>query len=107
MRLSVFLRDGCVLRECVDPATAPVGENWTLVEEIAAPVLDTMIRNQGWHFMWVDRPCSRKGFGTTEEGAIQRALPHALNAVASRFNAAELVSLQVNKSLGVNMAIVT
>jgi hypothetical protein len=66
-----------------------------------------MIRQQGWHFMWVDRPCSRKGFAKTEEAAIQRALTHALRAVASRFNAAELVSLQVNRSLGLTMAIVT
>jgi hypothetical protein len=104
---SVFLRKGCILPERLDPLTAPVGENWTLVEEITAQVLDTMIRHQGWHFMWVDRACSRKGFGSTEEGAVQRALTHALRAVASRFNAAELVSLQVNRSLGLNMAIVT
>lgn len=104
---SVFLRKECVLPERLDPLTEPVGENWTLVEEIAAPVLDTMIRRMGWHFMWVDRPCSRKGFGTTEEGAVQRALAHALRAVAGRFNAAELVSVQVNRSLGLHMAIVT
>jgi hypothetical protein len=77
------------------------------VEEITAPVLDTMIRRMGWHFLWVDRPCSRKGFGTTDEGAFQRALTHALRAVARRFNAAELVSIQVNRSLGLHTAIVT
>jgi len=104
---SVFLRKDCILPERLDPLTAPVGENWTLVEGIDAPALDTMIRHQGWHFMWVDRPCSRKGFGTTEAGAVQRALTHALRAVANRFNAAELVSLQVNRSLGLNMAMVT
>jgi hypothetical protein len=104
---SVFLRSECILPERLDPLTATIAENWKLVEEIPAEVLDTMIRQRGWHFMWVDRPCSRKGFGKTEEGAIQRALTHALHAVASRFNAAELVSLQVNRSLGLNMAIVT
>ncbi len=104
---SVFLRRDCILPERLDPLTEPVGESWTLVEEITAPVLDTMIRRMGWHFLWVDRPCSRKGFGTTDEGAFQRALTHALRAVARRFNAAELVSIQVNRSLGLHTAIVT
>jgi hypothetical protein len=104
---SVFLRKECILPERLDPLTEPVSENWTLVEEITAPVLDTMIRRMGWHFMWVDRPCSRKGFGTTGEGAVKRALTHALRAVASRFNAAELVSVQATKYLGLHIASVT
>jgi hypothetical protein len=77
------------------------------VEEITAPVLDTMIRHQGWHFMWVDRPCSRIGLGMTEENAAERALTRALKRVARRFNAAELVSVQAARHLGLHTAIVT
>ena len=104
---SVFLRKDCTLPERLDPLTEPVGENWTLVEEITSPVFDTMIRQMGWHFMWVDRACSRMSFGTTEEGAVQRALARALAGVARRFNAAELVSVQMNRRLGLHTAIVT
>ncbi len=104
---SVFLRKECVLPERLDPLTSPVGEKWALVEEITAPVFDTMIRRMGWHFMWVDRACSRIGFGTKEEGVVQRALARALAGVAKRFNAAELVSVQMKRSLGLHIAIVT
>ncbi len=104
---SVFLRKQCILPEPLDPLTEPVGENWTRVEEITAPVFDTMIRQKGWHFMPVDRPCTRKGFGLTEEGAARRALVRALKGVARRFNAAELIAVQVTKHLGFHIANVT
>jgi hypothetical protein len=104
---SVFLRKECILPDRLDPLREPVGENWTLVEEITAPVFDTMIRQMGWHFLWVHRPCTRRGFGQTEEGAVQRALAHALKGVARRFNAAELISVQASKTLGIHMANVT
>ena len=76
-------------------AREPVGEHWTLVEEITAPVFDTMIRQQGWHFLWMHRPSRRRGFGLTREEATERALTGALKGVAKRFNAAELDSVQV------------
>jgi hypothetical protein len=104
---SVFLRNGCILPECLDPLREPVGENWTLLEAITAPVLDTMIREVGWHFLWVLRPCSRRGFGLSEEDASQRALARALKGVARRINAAELVSVQAARHLGLHTAIVT
>ena len=104
---SVFLRTSCILPERLDPLTAPVGENWTLVEEITAPILDTMIRRMGWHFLWVLRPCSRRGFGLTEEDAARRALARALKGMARRFNAAELISVQATKHLGFHVANVT
>ncbi|MGO8758643.1 MAG: hypothetical protein ACLQG3_11010 [Terracidiphilus sp.] len=104
---SVFLRKQCILPERLDPLTEPAGENWTLVEEITAPVLGTMIRQMGWHFLSVHPPRSRKGFGLTEEGAAQRALARALRGVAKQFNAAELVSVQITKSLGLHFANVT
>ena len=57
---SVFLRKKCILPDRLDPLREPAGDNWTLVEEITAPVFDTMIRQMGWHFLWVHRPCTRK-----------------------------------------------
>jgi hypothetical protein len=104
---SVFLRAKCILPVPLDPLTEPVGENWTRVEDITAPVFDTMIRQKGWHFMQVDRPCARRGVGLTEQGAVGRALAHALSGVAARFNAAELISFRVTKYSGFYIAGVT
>lgn len=104
---SVFLRKECILPERLDPLTEPVGENWTLVEEITAPVLDTMIRRMGWHFLCVLRPYYRRGLGITEADAVRRALARALRGVARQYNAAELVSVQATKYLGLHIANVT
>ncbi len=104
---SVFLRKECVLPERLDPLREPVGENWHLVEEITAPVFDTMIRRMGWCFMSVGRLCSRRGFGFTETDAAQRALAGALKHLARRYNAAELISVETTNSLGFHIAIVT
>ena len=54
---TVFLRNKCELPQPLDPLTEPVGEHWSRVEEITAPVFDTMIRQKGWHFMPVDHLC--------------------------------------------------
>jgi hypothetical protein len=96
-----------MLPDRLDPLRKPVGDRWTLVEEITATVFDAMIRQKGWHFEWVDRPCSRKGYGFNEEEASHRALVGALNRVAGRFNAAELIDFQFKKVLGVHVARVT
>jgi hypothetical protein len=104
---SVFLRRNCVLPEPLNPLTEPVGEHWARIEEITAPVFDTMIRQKGWHFMSVDSPRTRKGIGLTEKGAVQGALARALSGVAGRFNAAELISVQVRKYPGLYVASVT
>jgi hypothetical protein len=104
---SVFLRKDCILPDRLDPLREPVGENWTLVEEITAPVLDTMIRRMGWRFPWVHRPCSRRGFGLTRENAAQRALARALKGLSKRFNAAEFVSVEDTEYPGFHAAIVT
>jgi hypothetical protein len=105
MRLhSVFLRKGCILPNPLDPLQGPIGDHWTMVEEIPASVFDTMIRHAGWHFMWVHGASARRGFGTTRDHATSRALSHALNGVRRRFNAAELDSVQVTKYPGFYMA---
>ncbi len=104
---SVFLRKECVLPEPLDPLTESVGENWTRIEEITSAVFDTMIRQKGWHFMQVGRPCKRKGLGLTEKSAAKRALARALNGVGRRFNAAELIDVQATKYSGFYIASVT
>ena len=104
---SVFLRSDCILPDRLDPLRKPVSDRWTLVEGITAPVFDTMVRQKGWHFEWVDEPCCRKGYGLKEEDATQRALVGALNRVSGRFNAAELIDFQLKKVLGFHIAGVT
>ena len=104
---SVFLRKACILPERLDPVREPCGENWMLVAEIAASVFDTMIRQKGWHFLWVHRPCTRRGYGLTQEAATRRALMRALKGVARRFNAAELIGVAARRYSGIHTANVT
>jgi len=91
----------------LDPLREPIGDGWMRVEEIPASVFDTMIRQAGWHFMWILRPSARRGFGITQDAATHRALIRALRGVASRFNAAELDSVRVAKYPGFYIANVT
>jgi hypothetical protein len=77
------------------------------VEEIPVSVFDTMIRQAGWHFMWILHPSARRGFGMTEDAATGHALTRALRGVANRFNAAELDSVRVKKYPGFYVANVT
>lgn len=104
---SVFLRKGCILPDRLDPLQTAVGDNWSLVEAILAPVFDTMIRQAGWHFMCIQGSCSGKGLGRTQEQATQRALARALRGVRRRFNGAELEFVQVTKYPGFHIANVT
>jgi hypothetical protein len=104
---SVFLRKECILPKRLDPLRTPIGDHWTHVEEIPASVFDTMIRQAGWHFMWILRPCARRGIGITEEAASSQALTRALRGVASRFNSAELDSVRVKKYPGFYISKVT
>jgi hypothetical protein len=104
---SVFLRKECILPDRLDLASEPVGISWVRVEAILAPVFDTMIRQAGWHFMWVLPPCARRGIGTTSDAATGRALTRALRGVGHRFNAAELDSVHVTNYPGFYIANVT
>jgi len=104
---SVFLREGCILPGHLDPLRESFGRNWMLVNEITASVFDTMIRQAGWHFIWMSGSCSRRGFGRTREEAIDRALVRALGAVNKQCNAAEFDSVHVAKYPGFSVANVT
>ena len=108
MRLhSIFLRKECILPDHLDPLRESFGQNWMLVNEISAAVFDKMIRQTGWHFIWMAGSCSRRGFGRTREQAIDRALARALRAVNKLCNAAELYSVQVEEYPGFRVANVT
>jgi hypothetical protein len=104
---SVFLRKACMLPKRMDPLRAPIGDDWTHLEEIPASVFDTMIRQAGWHFMWILRPSARRGIGITPQAATDRALIRALRGIASRFNAAEFDSIRVRKYPGFYIAKIT
>jgi hypothetical protein len=104
---SIFLRNGCILPERLNPLRESYGRNWMVVKETTASVFDTMIRHAGWHFIWMSGSCSRRGFGRTREEAIDRALVRALSAVNKQCNAAELDSVHVAKYPGLSVAMVT
>src|SRR5579863_2376908 len=104
---SVYLRSSCILPNCLDPLREPFGKSWTHVEEIGAPVFDTMIRHAGWHFICVHGARSRRGFGVSRDDATHRALGRALREVGSQCNAAELDSVQITKYPGFHVAKVT
>jgi hypothetical protein len=97
---SVFLRKECILPNRLDPLREPIVDGWMRVEEISAPVFDTMIRQAGWHYVWVLPSCARRGFGASSEAATNRALIRALRSVPRQFNAAELDSIRVAKYPG-------
>ena len=101
---SIFFRAGCTLPDSVDPLREPFCDDWAHAVRLDAATLDGMIRRAGWHFMWVSRSCSRRGYGWTEEMATQRALDRALRGIARRFNAAEFDSLRVMRFLGFYIA---
>ncbi len=79
-----------------DLALQPCADNWMLVEEIEAPVLDTMIRHAGWHFVCLQGSYSRSGVGLSGDEAIHHALARTLKGLKMRFNAAELESVHVS-----------
>jgi hypothetical protein len=104
---SVFLRSNCILPSYLDPRREPFGSSWTHVQELTAPVFDTMIRQAGWHYICVDGARSRRGLAVTRDDATDRALARALGLVTSECNAAELDFVQVTKYLGFHVARVT
>jgi hypothetical protein len=101
---SIYLRKNCILPDQLDPLTQPVGENWRVVEEITAPVFDTMIRRMDWQFLSVLRPYCRRGLGSTEADAAERALARALKRLERQYNAAELIFVRTARFPGFHLA---
>jgi len=104
---SIFLRNGCTLPDRADPPTEHFGDNWNRVERIAALDFDIMVRQQGWHFVWVQRSSSASGCGLTEENAIHQATARALRGIARQFNSAEFDALRILPIAGFYIANVT
>jgi hypothetical protein len=104
---TMFLRKECSLPDHICLPQEAVGDSWVKVTEICASALDLMIRQAGWHFMYVQGSSSRTSVGLTYDGAIQQALLSALKGIASRFNAAELESVHMSKYPGFHIAKVT
>jgi hypothetical protein len=104
---SVFLLEDCILPIRLDSHREPAGNGWAVVEDIASPVFDSMIRQAGWHFTRINGTCARRGFGKTEQSASGRALTRALDRVASRWNAAELDSVRDAQCLGFHIVTIT
>jgi hypothetical protein len=103
----MFLRTECTLPDGIDLVQERFCERWISVADTTAAALDVIIRNAGWHFMWLEGPYSRIGAGRTAESAIGKAVALALNQVNGRFNAAELDSINVRKYPGFLVAKVT
>lgn len=78
-----------------------------MLSDLPAFRFDSMIREMGWHFMWLPEACTRKGFGVNRQSAIDRALAHALSGISKHFNAAELNSVREVKVFGLHIATVT
>lgn len=107
MQHTVFLRSGCILPGQLDPLLCPVNRSWERVDELEAQVFDTMIRQAGWHSMWIQEACVRRGIGRSRASATSSALSRALNAIGQRFNSAELDSIESTSYCGIRMARVT
>jgi hypothetical protein len=104
---SVFLRNDCILPSHLNPSREAFGEHWMCVKEIPAKVFDTMIRQAGWHYVWMTGACSRAGWARTSEKAIEHALGRALGAVPGLSNAADFDSVRVKRYPGFHVANVT
>jgi hypothetical protein len=94
-RHSMFLRKECELPPQFDLAQRQCADNWMLLDQIDAPVLETMIRHVGWHLLCLRESYSRSGVGLSGNEAVHEALARALKGVRMHFNAAELESIEV------------
>ena len=101
---SIFVRSTCTFLRDAGVLEKPFGGDWAHVEQMESGAFDAMIRRAKWHFMWVHGSYSQRGFGTTEETAIRRALERALESVSTRFNVAEFDSLQISRFPGFYIA---
>lgn len=104
---SVFLRNGCILPNRLDPLREPIGTDWSRIEDLPARVFNTVIRQAGWRFKWIPDSCIRRGFGSSLDRATSSALSRALKGISRHFNAAELDSVRIALYLGFYVATVT
>lgn len=74
------------------------------VEASTASVIDTVIRQAGWHFVWLVESGAGMAVGLSEEAASKHAAVLALNRISIRFNAAELGHVRVSRYPGFYVA---
>lgn len=101
---TIFLRVNCVLPNGLHLRQEPFDEAWMSVENAAPAQLDHAVREAGWHFMWIEAACSRRGWGRTDQIAARRAITRALGQTQARFNAAELGDLHITRYPGFRVA---
>jgi hypothetical protein len=97
---AMFLRTECVLPDGLDLIQERFCGTWVSVIDTTAAALDVKVRNEGWHFMWLEGAYSRFGVGRTATSAVDKAMASALARIKDRFNAAELESVSVSKYPG-------
>jgi hypothetical protein len=101
---AIFLRVECILPHGLGLKQKPFDKAWMSVEDAASAQLDVAVRDAGWHFMWIEAACSRRGCGGTDEAAINRAITRSLAQISTRFNTAALGSVRVSRCLGLHVA---
>ena len=100
----MFLRIGTVLPDNVDFVQTSFCEGWMAVGANAVNTMDRVIRQAGWHFVWLVESGAGMAVGLSEEAASKHAAVLALNRISVRFNAAELGHLRISRYPGFYVA---
>ena len=104
---AIFLRIGTVLPDNVDFAQKSFSEGWMAVRTTTVNTMDRVIRQAGWHFVWLVESAAGMAAGLSEAAACDHAAALALNRIHARFNTAELGPVRVTKYPGFYVAKVT
>ena len=104
---TIYLRNQCDLPPGMMLVQTRVHADWSSLEEMNGHELSHAILARGWHCAWLAGGFSRIRLGRTAASASQRALMSGLEALSSRFNAAEVESLNIATYRGFCVAKVT
>ena len=83
---AIFLRIGTVLPDNVDFAQKSFSEGWMAVRTTTVNTMDRVIRQAGWHFVWLVESGACMAAGLSEEAAYNHAAVLALKRISARFN---------------------
>jgi hypothetical protein len=103
----MFLRNSCRLPEGFMLKQQRFNDGWMSAGDISSAGLDVALRGACWHFMWIEKACSRFGYGRTESSALTQATTRALDRISGQFNAAEVDSVRMSAYPGFRVARVT
>jgi hypothetical protein len=104
---TLFLRSGTVLPQDIDFAQTSFCEGWMSIGATTAHGMDAVIREAGWHFVWLVESGSAMAVGLSEAAACNHAAALALGRIHARFNTAELGPVRITKYPGFYVAKVT